>query len=90
MPSQGEAFVIPASDGLFVIHQVSTDIEHEAEAVKPLQEELIQQLNTIDTQIDTEEAFVNDALRSQLEPFQHRYEIISELAKLRTSRPYYL
>ena len=30
MPNQGEAFEIPANDGLFVIHQDSTDIEHEA------------------------------------------------------------
>lgn len=88
MPNQGEAFEIPANDGLFVIHQDSTDIEHEA--VKPSQEELIQQLNTIVTQIDTEEVFVNDALRSQLEPFQHQYEMISELAKPIKSRPKYV
>ena len=88
MPNQGEAFEIPANDGLFVIHQDSTDIEHEA--VKPSQEELIQQLNTIVTQIDTEEVFVNDALRSQLEPFQHQYEIMSELAKPIISRPKYV
>ena len=88
MPNQGEAFEIPANDGLFVIHQDSTDIEHEA--VIPSQEELIQQLNTIVTQIDTEEVFVNDALRSQLEPFQHQYEIMSELAKPIISRPKYV
>ena len=88
MPNQGEAFEIPANDGLFVIHQDSTDIEHEA--VKPSQEELIQQLNTIVTQIDTEEVFVNDALRSQLEPFQHQLETLSDLAKPRISRPKYL
>ena len=88
MPNQGEAFEIPANDGLLVIHQDSTDIEHEA--VKPSQAELIQQLNTIVTQIDTEEVFVNDVLRAQLEPFQHQYETLSELAKPRTSRPKYL
>ena len=88
MPNQGEAYLIPANDGLFVIHQDSTDIEHEA--VEPSQEELIQQLNTKVTQNDAEEVFFNDALRSQLEPFKHRYEIISELAKPRTSRPNYL
>lgn len=88
MPNQGEAFEITANDGLLVIHQDSTDIEHEA--VKPSQAELIQQLNTIVTQIDTEEVFVNDALRSQLEPFQHQYEIISELAKPIKSRPKYV
>ena len=88
MPNQGEAFEIPANDGLFVIHKDSTDIEHEA--VKPSQVELIQQLNTIVTQIDTEEVFVNDALRSQLEPFQHQYEMISELAKPIISRPKYV
>ena len=71
-----------------MIHKDSTDIEHEA--VKPSQVELIQQLNTIVTQIDTEEVFVNDALRSQLKPFQHQYEMISELAKPRTSRPKYV
>ncbi len=47
MPNQFETFEIPANDGLFVIHQDSTNIEHEA--VKPSQEELIQQLNTIVT-----------------------------------------
>lgn len=88
VPNQGEAFEIQANDGLFVIHQDSTDIEHEA--VKPSQQELIQQLNTIATQIDTEEVFVNDALRSQLEPFQHQYEIMSELAKPIISRPKYV
>ena len=88
MPNQGEAFEIPANDGLLVIHQDSTDIEHEA--VKPSQAELIQQLNTIVTQIDSEEVFVNDALRSQLEPFQHQYEIMSELAKPIISRPKYV
>ena len=88
MPNQGEAFEMPANDGLLVIHQDSTDIEHET--VKPSQQELIQQLNTIVTQIDTEEVFVNDALRSQLEPFQHQYEIMSELAKPRISRPKYV
>ncbi len=58
--------------------------------IKPSQEELIQQLNTIVTQIDTEEVFVNDALRSQLEPFQHQYEMMSELAKPIRSRPKYV
>jgi hypothetical protein len=88
VPNQGEAFEIPANDGLFVIHQDSTYIEHEA--VKPLLEELIQQLNTIVTQIDFEEVCVDDALRSQLEPFQHQYETLSELAKPITSRPIYV
>ena len=88
MPNQGEAFEIPANDGLFVIHQDSTDIEHEA--VQPIQEELIQQLNTIVTQIDTDKVFVDDALRSQLEPIQHQLETLSDLAKPRTSRPKYV
>ena len=88
MPNQGEAFEIPANDELFVIHKDSTDIEHEA--VKPSQEELIQQLNTIVTQIDTEKVFVDYALRSQLEPIQHQLETLSDLAKPRTSRPKYL
>ena len=88
MPNQCETFEIPANDGLFVIHQDSTDIEHEA--VKPTQEELIQQLNTIVSQIDTEKVFVDDALRSQLEPIQHPLETLSDLAKPRTSRPRYV
>ena len=88
MPNQGEAFEIPANDGLFVIHQDSTDIEHEA--VQPTQEELIQKLNTIVTQIDTDKVFVDDALRSQLEPIQHQLETLSDLAKPRTSRPKYV
>ena len=88
MPNQGEAFEIPANDGLFMIHEDSTDIEHEE--VRPSQEELMQQLNTIVNQIDTEEVFVNDALRSQLEPIQHQLETLLDLAKPRTSRPKYL
>ena len=88
MPNQGEAFEIPANDGLFVIHQDSTDIEHEA--VRPSQEELIQQLNTIVNQIDTEKVFVDDALRSKLEPIQHPLETLSELAKPITSKPKYV
>ena len=88
MPNHGEAFEIPANDGLLVIHQDSTDIEHEA--VQPIQEELIQKLNTIVTQIDTDKVFVDDALRSQLEPIQHQLETLSDLAKPRTSRPRYL
>ena len=88
MPSQGEAFEIPANDGLLVIHQDSTDIEHEA--VKPSQEELIQQLNTIVNQIDTEKVFVDDALRSKLEPIQHPLETLSDLAKPITIKPKYL
>ena len=88
MPNQGEAFEIPANDGLLVIHQDSTDIEHEA--VQPTQEELIQQLNTIVTQIDNDKVFVDDALRSQLEPIQHQLETLSDLAKPRTSRPKYV
>ena len=88
MPNQGEAFEIPVNNGLLVIHQDSTDIEHEA--VQPIQEELIQQLNMIVTQIDTEKVFVDDALRSQLEPVQHDLETLSELAKPRSRRPKYL
>ena len=79
---------IPLNDGRFVIHKDSTGIEHEA--VKPSQEELIQQLNTIVTQIDTEKVFVEDALRSQLEPIQHPLETLSDLAKPITSKPKYL
>ena len=88
LPNQGEAFEIPANDGLFMIHEDSTDIEHEA--VKPSQEELIQQLNTIVNQIDTEKVFVDDALRSKLEPIQHPLETLSELAKPITSKPKYV
>ena len=88
IPNQGEAFEIPANDGLFMIHEDSTDIEHEA--VKPSQEELIQQLNTIVNQIDTEKVFVDDALRSKLEPIQHQLETLSDLAKPRTTKPKYV
>ena len=88
VPSQGEAFEIPVNDGLFVIHQDSTDIEHEE--VQPSQEELIQQLNTIVNQIDTEKVFVDDVLRSQLEPIQHPLETLSDLANPITSKPKYL
>ena len=88
VPDQCEAFEIPVNDGVFVIHQDSTDIEHEA--VQPSQEELIQQLNTIVNQIDTEKVFVDDVLRSQLEPIQHPLETLSDLAKPITSKPKYL
>ena len=51
---------------------------------------MLQELKVIVTQIDTEEVYVNDSLRSQLEPFQHQLETLSELAKPRLSRPKYL
>ena len=88
LSSQGEAIEIPEFNDSLVVHKESTDIEHET--IPPTQAELIQQLNLIANQIDTEEVFVNDVLRAQLEPFQHRYETLSELAKPRTSRPKYL
>jgi hypothetical protein len=88
MPNQGEAFEIPANDGLFVIQTESTDIEHET--VPPKQAELLQELKIIVNQIDNDKVFVDDALRSQLEPVQHQLETLSDLAKPRTSRPKYL
>ena len=87
LSSQGEAIEIPEFNDSLVVHKESTDIEHET--IPPTQAELIQQLNLIANQIDTEEVFVNDVLRAQLEPFQHQYETLSELAKPRTSRPKY-
>ncbi len=87
-PNQGQSFEIPANDGLFVIHQDSTEIEHEE--VTPSQEELIQQLNMIVNHIDTEKVFVDDALRSQLQPVQHQLETLSDLAKPRATRSKYL
>jgi len=88
IPIRDEAIEIPLNDGQFVIHQDSTDIEHEA--VKPSQKRLIQQLNLIVNQIDIEEVFVDDALRSQLEPFQHQLETLSDLAKPRIITPKHL
>ena len=88
MPTQDEAFEIPVNDVLFVIHQDSDDIEHEE--VTPSQGELIQQLNMIVTQIDTEKVFVDNAFRSQLEPIQHPLETLSDLAKPITSKPKYV
>ena len=81
-------FEIPINDGLLVIYQDSTDIEHEA--VKPSQKELIQDLIVIVNQIDTDKVFVDDALRSKLQQVQHQLETLSDLAKPRTSRTKYL
>ena len=84
MPNLCEAFEMPVNDGKFVIHQDSTEIEHEE--VTPSQEELIQQLNMIVNHIDTEKVFVDDALLSQLQPVQHQLETLSDLAKPRATR----
>ena len=83
-----EAFEIPANDGQFVIQTESKDIEHET--VPPIQVELISDLVHIVNQIDNDKVFVDDALRSKLEPVQHQLETLSDLAKTRTIRPKYL
>ena len=88
MSSQGEAIEIPEFNDSFVVHKESTDIEHEA--VQPTQDELIQELKIIVNLIDTDKVFVDDALRSQLEPVQHQLETLSDLAKPISSRPKYL
>ena len=77
-----------ANDGPFVIQTESIDIEQET--VTPTQAELIDDLVHIVNQIDNDKVFVDDALRSQLEPVQHQLETLSDLAKPRTSRPKYL
>jgi len=86
--NQVEAFEIPVNYGQLVIHPNSTDIEYEE--FKPSQEELIQKLNIIINQIDIEKVFVDDALRSKLEPLQHELETLSDLAKPIKSKPKYL
>ena len=86
--NKGEAFEIPRNDGKFLIHQDSTDIEYEK--IKPTQEKLIQELKLIVEQIDKDKVFVDDVLRSQLEPIQHQLEILSDLAKPRSPKPKYI
>ena len=88
LSSQGEAIEIPEFNDSLVVHKESTDIKHET--VPPTQAELIQELKIIVTQIDNDKVFVDDALRSQLEPVQHQLETLSDFAKPRTSRPRYL
>tara|TARA_B100000989_G_scaffold168414_1_gene126024 strand:- start:7093 stop:7932 length:840 start_codon:yes stop_codon:yes gene_type:complete len=88
VPKQREAFEIPLNNGQFVIHQDSTDIEYEK--ILPTQEKLIQELKLIVEQIDNDKVFVNDALRSQLEPIQLQLEILSDLAKPRSPKPKYI
>ena len=86
--TKGEVFEIPVNDEKFLIHQDSTDIEYEK--IKPTQEKLIQELKLIVEQIDNDKVFVDDVLRSQLEPIQHQLEILSDLAKPRSPKPKYI
>jgi len=88
VPNECEVFEIPAIDGQFVIQPEFTDIEHEK--VPPTQAELINELVHIINQIDNDKVFVDDALRSKLEPVQHQLETLSDLAKPKTIRPKYL
>ena len=86
--NKGEAFEIPVNDGKFLIHQDSTVIDYEK--IQPTQEKLIQELKLIVEQIDKDKVFVDDVLRSQLEPIQHQLEILSDLAKPRSPKPKYI
>ena len=88
MPNQGEAFEIPANDGLFVIHQDSTDIEHEA--VQPTQDELFETVLAAIPKLNLDEVFGNEAKRSRLEPIQQNLETLSDMAKPKISRPKYV
>ena len=54
------------------------------------QEKLIQELKLIVEQIDKDKVFVDDVLRSQLEPIQHQLEILSDLAKPGSPKPKYI
>ena len=71
-----------------MIHQDSTDIDYEK--IQPTQEKLIQELKIIVELIDNDKVFVNDVLRSQLEPIQHQLKILSDLAKPRSPKPKYI
>ncbi len=53
-------------------------------------EKLIQELKLIVELIDNDKVFVDDVLRSQLEPIQHQLEILSDLAKPRSPKPKYI
>ena len=88
MPNQGEAFEIPANDGLFVIHQDSTDIEHEA--VQPTQDELFETVLAAIPKLNLDEVLGNEAKRSRLEQIQHNLETLSDMAKPKISRSKYV
>ena len=88
VPSQGEAFEIPVNDGLFVIHQDSTDIEHEE--VQPTQNELFETVLAAIPKLNLDEIYGNEAKLSRLEQIQQNLETLSDMAKPRTSRPRYL
>ncbi len=88
VPSQGEAFEIPVNDGAFVIHQDSTDIEHEE--VQPTQNELFETVLAAIPKLNLDEIYGNEAKLSRLEQIQQNLETLSDMAKPRTSRPKYV
>ena len=88
MPNQGEAFEIPANDGLLVIHQDSTDIEHEE--VQPTQNELFETVLAAIPKLNLDEIYGNEAKLSRLEQIQQNLETLSDMAKPKISRPKYV
>ena len=88
IPNQGEAFEIPVNDGQFVIHQDSTDIEHEE--VQPTQNELFETVLAAIPKLNLDEIYGNEAKLSRLEQIQQNLETLSDMAKPRTSRPKYV
>ena len=88
MPSHDESFEIPVKDGQFVIHQDSTDIEHEE--VQPTQNELFETVLAAIPKLNLDEIYGNEAKRSRLEQIQQNLETLSDMAKPITSKPKYL
>ena len=88
MPNHSEAFEIPANDGLLVIHQDSTDIEHET--VQPTQDELFETVLEAIPKLNLDELYGDEAKRSHLELIQQNLETLSDMAKPKISRPKYV
>ena len=71
-----------------MIHQDSTDIEHEA--VQPTQDELFETLLAVIPKLNLDEVYGNEAKRSRLEQIQQNLETLSDLANPKISRPKYV
>ena len=85
MPNHGKAFEIPPNDGLLVIYQDSTEIEHEA--VQPTQDELFETVLEAIPKLNLDELYGDEAKRSRLELIQQNLETLSDMAKPKISRP---
>ena len=85
MPNHGKAFEIPPNDGLLVIYQDSTEIEHEA--VQPTQDELFETVLEAIPKLNLDELYGDEAKCTRLELIQQNLETLSDMAKPKISRP---